>query len=225
MSRLFIAEKPELGRAIAQTLGSDQCEEGYIRCSGGDVVTWCFGHLLELTDPEDHDPNTKKWDLNSLPLRWPVQHKPIGDKSKQVKLIKKLASEASEIVHAGDPDEEGQLLVDEVLDYINNRKPVKRVLINDLNEKVVRKSLNNLKDNREFYGLYQSALARSVSDQLYGYNLTRAYTLAGQAAGASKVLSVGRVQTPILGLVVRRDRANESHEAHFYFEKHQLLFL
>lgn len=216
--RLYIAEKPELGRAIAGAIGNVQKKDGYITCGNGDAVTWCFGHLLSLTDPEDHDPSAAKWNMQSLPLSWPVKHKPISDKKAQITLIKKLAQQASEIVHAGDPDDEGQLLVDEVLDYINNRKPVKRLLINDLNTKVIQKSLQKMRDNKEFYGLYQSALARSVSDQVYGYNLTRAYTLAGRSAGASQVLSVGRVQTPILGLVVRRDRAHENHASHDYYD-------
>jgi len=216
--RLFIAEKPELGRAIAEAIGNGQKYDGYIRCGNGDVITWCFGHLLTLTDPEDHDPNTKQWRMESLPLRWPVEHKPIADKESQIKLIQKLAGQASEIIHAGDPDDEGQLLVDEVLDYIGNNKPVRRILINDLNKKIVQKALTNLRDNSEFFTLYQSALARSVADQVYGYNLTRAYTLAARAAGATQVLSVGRVQTPILGLVVRRDRAHESHSAHNYYD-------
>ena len=215
--RLFIAEKPELGRAIAEAIGNGQKEAGCIRC-GNDVITWCFGHLLTLTEPEDHDSKNKQWNMASLPLRWPVKHKPINDKESQIKLIQKLAGEALEIVHAGDPDDEGQLLVDEVLEYIGNTKPVRRILINDLNKKIVQKALKNLRDNRDFYGLYQSALARSVSDQFYGYNLTRAYTLAGRAAGGTQVLSVGRVQTPILGLVVRRDRAHEGHSAHSYYD-------
>lgn len=216
--RLFIAEKPELGRAIAEAIGNGQKDGGCIRCGNGDVVTWCFGHLLTLTDPEDHDPSAKQWSMESLPIRWPVKHKPLGDKESQIKLIQKLAGDASEIVHAGDPDDEGQLLVDEVLAYIGNSKPVRRILINDMNKKIVQKALANMRDNSEFFGLYQSALARSVSDQVYGYNLTRAYTLTGRAAGATQVLSVGRVQTPILGLVVRRDRAHESHSAHNYYD-------
>ncbi|MBS8270886.1 DNA topoisomerase III [Halomonas litopenaei] len=113
---------------------------------------------------------------------------------------------------------EGQLLVDELLEFVGNNAPVQRILINDNNPKVVRRAFDNLRDNREFHGLYQSALARSVADQHYGYNLTRAYTLAGRAAGGDQVLSVGRVQTPILGLVVRRDRAHEGHASHFYYD-------
>ncbi len=216
--RLFIAEKPELGRAIADALGSGKKDGNAIRCGNGDVVTWCFGHLLTLTDPEDHIPDAAKWNFDILPIRWPISHKPIQDKEAQVKLIQKLVQEAQEIVHAGDPDEEGQLLVDAVLDYVGNTKPVRRVLIHDLNKTLVQKAIINLRDNREFYGLYQSALARSVSDQLYGYNLTRAYTLAGRKSGATQVLSVGRVQTPMLGLVVRRDRAHEDYKSHYFYE-------
>lgn len=215
--RVFIAEKPELGRAIAEALGGGQKDGGCIRCNG-DVVTWCFGHLLTLTDPEDHDPTAKQWDMERLPLRWPIQHKPLQGKNDQIKLIKRLVKQADTVIQAADPDEEGQLLVDELLEYVGNTAPVKRILINDNNPKVVRKALDNLRDNREFYGLYQSALARSVADQHYGYNLTRAYTLAGRAAGADHVLSVGRVQTPILGLVVRRDRAHEGHASHVYYD-------
>jgi len=216
--RVFIAEKPELGRAIAEALGGGNRGDGCIRCSSGDVVTWCFGHLLALTDPEDHDPAAAVWNMTSLPLRWPVQHKPIDGKDAQIKIIQSLVEDASEVIHAGDPDDEGQLLVDEVLEYIGNTKPVKRILINDLNKKVVQKALGSMRENSEFYGMYQSALARSVSDQLYGYNLTRAYTIAGRAGGVDQVLSVGRVQTPILGLVVRRDREHENHSAHFYHD-------
>jgi DNA topoisomerase-3 len=95
--------------------------------------------------------------------------------------------------------------------------PVQRVLINDNNTQVVRKALDSLRDNREFAGLSAAAEARSVGDQLYGYNMTRAYTLAARQAGYQGVLSVGRVQTPILGLVVRRDRANEAHQKAFYY--------
>lgn len=216
--RLFIAEKPDLGKAIAEALGGGKRDGGCIRCDNGDVITWCFGHLLSLTDPEEHDSRFKKWNMADLPMDWPISHKPIADKKEQISLIKKLASKATEIVHAGDPDDEGQLLVDELLSYIGNELPVKRVLINDYNKKIVTRALDSMRDNSEFYPLYQSALARSVADQRYGYNLTRAYTLAARASGANQVLSVGRVQTPVLGLVVRRDMANESHTAHQYHE-------
>ena len=216
--RLIVAEKPELGRAIADALGNGRAGRGHIRC-GDDVVTWCFGHLLELTDPEDHDPADSEWRFDRLPLRWPVKHKPIADKREQLDLIRKLVAGAGIVIHAGDPDSEGQLLVETVLRHVGNQAPVQRLLINDLNPALVRRALANLKDNNDFQGLYRSALARSAADQRYGYTLTRGYTLAARKAGSEiGVLSVGRVQTPILGLVVRRDRAHESHEKQAYFE-------
>lgn len=216
--RLIVAEKPELGRAIAEALGGGRRAEGYIDC-GDDIVTWCFGHLLALTDPEDHDPAAARWSLDQLPLRWPIRHKPIDDKFDQIRLIEGFVRRAASVVHAGDPDEEGQLLVEQVLRHVGNTAPVERLLINDNNPDVVRRALGALRDNAEFQGLYRSALARSAADQRYGYNLTRAYTLQARRQGGDVgVLSVGRVQTPILGLVVRRDRAHEDHEVRHFFE-------
>ncbi|PVZ72082.1 DNA topoisomerase 3 [Pelagibaculum spongiae] len=217
--RLFIAEKPDLARAIVQGLGGKSVKkEGWFQV-GNDAVTWCFGHLLQLADPEDYDPSLAKWNMAQLPMVFrPWKHKPISDKKKQLQIIVKLIKQADLIVHAGDPDDEGQLLVDEILTYAKNKKPVKRLLINDNNTSVVKKALAKMRDNQEFLGLYQSALARSVADQMYGYNMTRGYTLAAQQKGFRGVLSVGRVQTPILGLVVARDRAHESHQQQFYYQ-------
>ncbi|HDP7092363.1 TPA: topoisomerase C-terminal repeat-containing protein, partial [Escherichia coli] len=122
-----------------------------------------------------------------------------------------------EIIHAGDPDDEGQLLVDEVLEYAGNTKPVKRVLINDNTLPAVKKALANPKNNRDFRGLYLKALARSVADAIYGLSMTRAYTIPARAKGYKGTLSVGRVQTPILGLIVNRTRANKNHKSSFYY--------
>lgn len=123
----------------------------------------------------------------------------------------------TEIIHAGDPDDEGQLLVDEVLEYAGNTKPVKRVLINDNTLPAVKKALANPKNNRDFRGLYLKALARSVADAIYGLSMTRAYTIPARAKGYKGTLSVGRVQTPILGLIVNRTRANKNHKSSFYY--------
>ncbi|CSR97168.1 DNA topoisomerase 3 [Shigella sonnei] len=123
----------------------------------------------------------------------------------------------TEIIHAGDPDDEGQLLVDEVLEYAGNTKPVKRVLINDNTLPAVKKALANPKNNRDFRGLYLKALARSVADAIYGLSMTRAYTIPAKTKGYKGVLSVGRVQTPVLGLIVNRTRANKNHKSSFYY--------
>lgn len=215
--RLFIAEKPDLAKAIVEGLGGGSRKDGYYDC-GADYVTWCFGHMLQLLDPEDYDPRYAKWSMEDLPVSHiPWRKKPSGDKKDQLKVITTLLKQASSVVHAGDPDDEGQLLVDEILQHVGCKLPVQRVLINDNNTKLVRKALASMRDNTEFAGLSAAAEARSVGDQLYGYNLTRAYTLAARLIGYQGVLSVGRVQTPILGLVVRRDREFSAHtKAHYY---------
>lgn len=215
--RLYIAEKPDLARAIADGLGGGKKCDGYIDC-GDNYVTWCFGHMLALFDPEDYDEKYSKWNMADLPIvHIPWKRKIPGDKKKQVNIILNLLKKADSVVHAGDPDEEGQLLVDELLEYANCKLPVQRVLINDNTPSVVKKSLSNLKPNSDFAGLSAAAEARTVADQAYGYNGTRLYTLAGRSKGFNGVLSVGRVQTPILGLVVRRDLAHESHKASYYY--------
>ncbi|HAD8771829.1 TPA_asm: type IA DNA topoisomerase, partial [Salmonella enterica] len=156
----------------------------------------------------------------TLPLRlYPVKYQPVESAAKQVKTIIELIRRAdvTEIIHAGDPDDEGQLLVDEVLEYAGNTKPVKRVLINDNTLPAVKKALANPKNNRDFRGLYLKALARSVADAIYGLSMTRAYTIPARAKGYKGTLSVGRVQTPILGLIVNRTRANKNHKSSFYY--------
>lgn len=209
---LYIAEKPSLARAIAAVLPKPQTKEkGCIRLANGDVVSWCIGHLLEQAPPEDYHADYKRWQMTHLPIvpeKWQLTVRKSAEQ--QLNLIKKLLKQADSIVHAGDPDREGQLLVDEVLAYcgVSSAKlaATKRLLINDLNPAAVSRALAQLKPNRDFIPLSTSALARSRADWLYGLNMTRAYTLQGQKAGYQGVLSVGRVQTPLLGLVVQRDK-------------------
>lgn len=229
MSRLFIAEKPSLGRAIAAALPKPQKNgQGFIRCGNGDTVTWCIGHLLEQVEPDSYAERYKKWNLVDLPIipeQW--QLKPRKTSSKQLTVIRKLLKEPSDIIHAGDPDREGQLLVDEVIDYCKvsqkRKSNIQRLLISDLNLPAVKRALANMRSNREFIPLSISALARSRADWLYGMNMTRAYTLLGQKAGYQGVLSVGRVQTPVLGLVTRRDEEIESFVPRDYFTLHALI--
>ncbi|WP_215407590.1 DNA topoisomerase III [Vibrio gigantis] len=229
MSRLIIAEKPSLGRAIAAALPNPQKkEQGFIKCGNGDVVTWCIGHLLEQVEPDAYDDRYKKWNLADLPIvpeQW--QLRPRKTSSKQLTVIRKLLKDATQIVHAGDPDREGQLLVDEVIDYCKVSKAKKesmdRLLISDLNLPAVKRALSQMRSNRDFIPLSISALARSRADWLYGMNMTRAYTLLGQKAGYQGVLSVGRVQTPVLGLVVRRDEEIENFIPKDYFTLHALI--
>lgn len=220
--RLFIAEKPSLGRAIADVLPKPHKKgDGFIETAQGDVVTWCIGHLLEQAEPDAYDAAYKQWRMESLPIvpvQWQLVAKP---KTKtQLTVIKRLLKQADCVVNAGDPDREGQLLVDEVIDFLGypKTKPVQRCLISDLNPPAVRRALDKLRDNKEFVPLAVSALARSRADWLYGINMTRAYTLLGRKGGCSELLSVGRVQTPLLGLVVRRDLEIEAFVPKPFFE-------
>lgn len=221
---LYIAEKPSLGRAIADVLPKPHKKgEGFVRVGNGDVVTWCIGHLLEQAEPDAYDPAYKKWALESLPIipeQWQLKPKP--KTRKQLTVIRKLMKEADQLVHAGDPDREGQLLVDEVIEFIGvsaaKKSTIQRCLISDLNPPAVKRALGRLRENREFIPLSTSALARSRADWLYGMNMTRAYTLQGQKVGYNGVLSVGRVQTPILGLVVRRDREIDAFEPKPFYD-------
>jgi DNA topoisomerase-3 len=222
--KLYIAEKPSLGRAIAASLPKPHKKgDGYIEAANGDRVSWCIGHLLEQAEPDAYDVQYKKWSLQHIPIvpqTWKLKAK--SQTRKQLSVLRGLVKEADELVHAGDPDREGQLLVDEVIDFlgVSQRKKsnVKRCLINDLNPSAVTRALGQLRSNQEFVPLSVSALARSRADWLYGLNMTRAYTLKGQEAGYTGVLSVGRVQTPLLGLVVRRDLEIEAFVSRNFFE-------
>ncbi|MGN0950110.1 MAG: DNA topoisomerase 3 [Mitsuokella sp.] len=205
--RLFIAEKPSLARAIAENLGKQQKKDGCIVLNQGqDVVTWCFGHIMDDYNPEDYDESYKKWRFDTLPIipnTWKLRVR--SDAKKQFNIIKDLVKKADTIVNAGDPDREGQLLVDEVLTFLGNKKPVQRILLNALDSKSVKEALNDLRDNRDFEGLRDSAEARRQADWLVGMNLTRAYSMKRQAAGYDGTVHVGRVKTPTLALIVRRE--------------------
>jgi len=226
--KLYLAEKPSLGRAIAAGLPKPHRKgEGCIWVGDGDVVSWCIGHLLEQAEPEAYDKRFKKWQLDHLPILpdnqdsgWKLIAK--SKTRKQFTILKKLIKQATHIVHCGDPDREGQLLVDEVINHVGVSKTVKenlqRCLINDLNLSAVKQSLINLKSNHEFAALSISALARSRADWLYGINLTRTYTLQAQKVAFKGVVSIGRVQTPLLGLVVRRDQEIEAFVSKPFYE-------
>mgnify|MGYP006422300203 CR=1 FL=1 len=218
--RLYIAEKPSLARAIAQALSHrPQRGNGFLRCDDTTLVSWCLGHLLEPSEPGDYDPAWQRWRLETLPIMpqtW--MRRPREDVREQLAVLERLISEATEIIHAGDPDREGQLLVDEVLAWCDRSGDARRVLINDLNPDAVRQALAAETANRRFEPLRASAEARQRADWLYGINLSRAYTLYHQRRGEQGVYPVGRVQTPVLGLVVQRDRAIRDFEPRPYYQ-------
>ena len=215
--RLFIAEKPSLGKAIARGLGGGHTENGHIRC-GDDCVTWCFGHLLEPAWPEAYAPEYAQWRREHLPIipsswKYVVKQKAAA----QLKLIGKLLRDADAVVNAGDPDREGQLLVDEVLEHFAYRGPVFRIWLPSLDDKSVRIALNDIRDNAPNAPLRDAARARMLADWLVGMNATRALTISGRESGRAEVLSLGRVQTPTLALVVGRDREIASFTPSNYF--------
>ncbi len=221
---LYIAEKPSLGRAVADALPRPhQKGDGFIKVANGDVVSWCIGHLLEQAEPEAYNPEFKKWSVAHLPIV-PDQWKLVVKSStrKQLTVLKKLIKQADILVNVGDPDREGQILIDEVINHCGVSKvkvaATQRCLISDLNAAAVKKSLNNLHKNTDFIPLATSALARARADWLYGINMTRLCTLKGQQSGFNGVLSVGRVQTPLLGLVVHRDLEIENFVSRPFYE-------
>ncbi|MDS1288351.1 DNA topoisomerase 3 [Campylobacter coli] len=218
--RLFIAEKPELGRAIAEGLdGNYKSGEGYIQ-KGDNIVTWAFGHILELAKPEEYDEKYKLWKFEDLPL--PIKefkYLPKKESKKQLKIICDLihSDKITSIVNCGDADDEGQILVDEIVQYSKTSKPVFRVLINDLTPKAVKEEIAKIKPNADFKGMSERGFARSQADWIVGINLTRAYTIMARKNGYEGVLSVGRVQTPILALIVNRDKEFENFKSIDYF--------
>lgn len=215
--RLFIAEKPSLGRAIAEGLGNAQKQGNYIVC-GQDTVTWCFGHLLELVEPDDYDPAWKQWRRDNLPIiPSSFKLKPREKAADQLAVIGKLLRQATSVVNAGDPDREGQLLIDEVLEHFGYRGPAERIWLASLDPRSVAKALASLADNARYAPLRDAARGRSQADWLVGLNATRAMTVLGREAGRQGVLSLGRVQTPTLNLVVTRDREIAAFKPIDYF--------
>jgi DNA topoisomerase III len=211
--RVYLCEKPSQGKDIARVLGAQQRGNGCFTGSGI-TVTWCIGHLLETAPPEAYGEQYKRWSIEQLPIipeRWRNEVK--ASTQAQFQIVKRLISEASELVIATDADREGEMIAREILDLCGYRGPIHRLWLSALNDASIRKALDALKPGAETLPLYHSALARSRADWLIGMNLSRLFTLLGQQSGYGGVLSVGRVQTPTLKLVVDRDRAIASFVA------------
>jgi DNA topoisomerase-3 len=204
--RLFLCEKPSQGKDIAKAVGATQRGDGCYQ-GAGVSVTWCIGHLVEAAPPEAYDEKYKRWSIDQLPIlpqHWRLDVKPAT--AAQFKVVKKLIGQATELVIATDADREGEMIAREILDLCGYRGPLSRLWLSALNDASIRKALAELKPGAQTLPLYHSALARSRADWLIGMNLSRLFTLLGQQAGYTGVLSVGRVQTPTLKLVVDRDR-------------------
>lgn len=219
--KLIIAEKPQLGEAIAEALpGKVDSTKDQVICKGEYTVIWCFGHLLTLKDPEDYDDKYKNWSLETLPIYFPEWENKISpDKSKRVKQIGAFIKQADMIINAGDTDEEGQLLIDELLRWFNYRGPVKRLDTADTSKATLQRKLMEMEDNSQYELDGWSAYARGVADKLFGYNLTRYYSILNREnlSYENRVLSVGRVQTATLGLVVNRDEQIAQHKKTIFY--------
>lgn len=204
--RVFLCEKPSQGKDIARVLGAGQRGNGCYS-GAGVVVTWCIGHLVEAVPPEGYGEQYKRWAIEQLPIlpeRWRVE--PKAATAAQFKVVQQLVAKAGELVIATDADREGEMIAREIIDLCGYRGPIQRLWLSALNDASIRKALGALKPSAETLPLYYSALARSRADWLIGMNLSRLFTVLGRQAGYGGVLSVGRVQTPTLKLVVDRDR-------------------
>lgn len=204
--RLFLCEKPSQGKDIGRILGATQRGEGCLNGSGV-TVTWCIGHLVEAAPPEAYDEQLKRWSVEQLPIipqHWRVEVKP--KTATQFKVVKALLAKATHLVIATDADREGELIAREIVELCGYRGPIERLWLSALNDASIRAALGKLRPSAETLSMYHSALARSRADWLVGMNLSRLFTVLGRQAGYDGVLSVGRVQTPTLKLVVDRDR-------------------
>ena len=204
--RLFLCEKPSQGKDIARVLGARQRGEGCL-LGNGITVTWCIGHLVEAAEPDAYGEQYKQWAIDQLPIvpsPWRLEIK--SKTATQFTIVKALIGKADELVIATDADREGEMIARELLELCSYRGPVQRLWLSALNDASIRKALDALRPGAETLPLYHAALARSRADWLVGMNLSRLFTVLGRQAGYNGVLSVGRVQTPTLRLIVDRDR-------------------
>ena len=216
--KLIIAEKKELAEAIVAAIPGDKKYNGNSITVGDYITCWIYGHILTHKEPEEVDPSLKKWTLESLPIYFPKwDKKPLSNKIELFNTVKELIclNQVTEIIHAGDGDSEGQYLVDEVLEYCSNKKPVKRLMVNDNTLGGVQKAFSKIEDNSKYISLGKSAEARAIADMIVGFSLSRYYSIINNAK-----LSVGRVQTPTMALVVNRDNEIKNHIKEKYYNLH-----
>lgn len=204
-----IAEKPSVAGEIAKVLGARSKRDGYFE-GNGYQVTWTFGHLCQLKQPDGYYADWKKWDMGVLPMlppRYEVELIPDGGVKKQFKVIKELYKKAEYIVNCGDAGQEGELIQRWVMELAGVKCPVKRLWISSLTEEAISEGFRNLRPQKEYDSLYKAGQARAEGDWLLGMNATRLYTL--KYGGYKQVLSIGRVQTPTLAMIVARDKEIE----------------
>ena len=201
-----IAEKPSVARDIAQVLGADNRRDGYME-GNGYQVTWTFGHLCSLLEPHEYTEQWKNWTLGSLPMipaRFSIKVTEDAGIQKQFNIIKGLVEKADKVINCGDAGQEGELIQRWVLQKAQCKCPVERLWISSLTPEAIKEGFRNLKDQSAYRNLYEAGLMRAIGDWLLGMNATRVYTL--RYARDRQVLSIGRVQTPTLALIVNRHK-------------------
>ncbi len=220
--KVCIAEKPSVARDIARILGATNQKDGYLE-GNGYQVTWTFGHLCELKEPNDYSENWKHWSLAALPMippRFGIKVIPDEGIKKQFSIIEKLYQQADEIINCGDAGQEGELIQRWVMQKAGVSCPVKRLWISSMTDEAIREGFQNLKDQDQYQPLYLAGLSRAIGDWLLGMNATRLYTLKYGNNGFGKnaqVLSIGRVQTPTLALIVQRQKEIDNFKPEPYW--------
>lgn len=224
--KLIIAEKPDQGMKLAAPF-SFKKKDSYVEIAPNSIfpkgafLTWAVGHLCELVPPEEYNSSWKKWDLAMLPIiPDKFQHRVMKSKWKQFKVIKDLVHHpnVTEIIMAGDAEREGEAIVRIILKQCGNKKPLKRLWISSLTENAVKQGFQKLLEGKETETIYFEALSRACADWLIGMNASRAYTLLIQKKGIKDVFSVGRVQTPTLALIVKREKEIENFQSKDFWE-------
>ncbi|MFP5471176.1 MAG: DNA topoisomerase 3 [Bacteroidia bacterium] len=216
--KLCIAEKPSVAKEIANVLGAKTRKDGYFE-GNGFFVSWTFGHLCTLKEPHDYNEQWKWWNLNTLPMlpqKYGIKLIQNDGVEKQFNTIKTLVEKCDEVINCGDAGQEGELIQRWVLSLAGNRKPIKRLWISSLTEEAIKEGFKKLRNGSEFDKLYAAGSSRAIGDWLLGMNATRLYTL--KFGKEKQVLSIGRVQTPTLALIVQRQKEIQNFKAETYWE-------
>lgn len=218
--KVCIAEKPSVARSIAAVLGANEAHDGYME-GNGYRVTWTFGHLCELKEPAEYATRWRRWSLVHLPIvpeRFGIKLKKDSGIKHQFDIICRLVSEADEVINCGDAGQEGELIQRWVLQLAGCKAPIRRLWLSSMTEEAIREGFDHLHDSAEYERLYYAGMTRAIGDWLLGINATRLYTLKYRSGDSRRLLSVGRVQTPTLALIVERAEEIEHFVPEPYWE-------
>lgn len=216
--KLCLAEKPSVAKDLAKVLGANSRRDGYYE-GNGYLVSWTFGHLCTLKEPGDYTDQWQKWNLDSLPMlpnNFGIKLKDNNGIKKQYHTIERLTQECEEVINCGDAGQEGELIQRWVLAKAKSKKPLKRLWISSLTEEAIKEGFKKLEEGSKYDNLYAAGIARAIGDWVLGMNATRVFTL--KFADFKQVLSVGRVQTPTLALIVDRQHEINNFNSEIYYE-------